>query len=263
MEKSGNKLLLLFGPTVTVVGINFLSTDILRGLGIILLAVFLTVVGSYFQWIEPKDRSKFWLIFPGLFSALGYIPLVIIRTRKRIIDRLSRGFKIHESTDSWDIFTFIAARVTKYYLEITRNHKDRLNDEVMILASAGLLEEHDYIEEKISLSQIIKIAKRSVLVKEEALVDFIINLEVELFKVDVPEIDISEISEACFEKRADIEHVVQIVERGYVRETEFSWATTNLMGLIESQKFRGFREALGIINPVLYENRFEQHILTS
>ena len=260
MDKSGNKLLLLFGPAMTVVGINFLSTDTFRGLAIILLAISLTVVGSYFQWIVPKDRSRIWLIFPGLFSAFGYIPLVIIRKRKRIIERLSRGFEVCESTDSWDIFTFIAARVTKYYLEITRNYKDRLNNEVTILASAGLLEERYFIEEKISLPQIIKIAKKSVLVKKEALVDFIINLEIELFKVDVPEIDVSEIKEACFEKRADIEHVVQIVKRGYVRETEFAWATTNLM---ELHKFRSFREALGIIDPVLYENQFEQHILTS
>jgi len=248
MGKSGNTLILLFGPAVTVVGIHFLSTDVFRGLLIILSAVLLTVVGSYYQWIEPKNRSKLWLIFPGLFTAFGYIPLVVIRKRKRIFDRLSSGFELCKSTDSWDVFTLVAARVTKYYLEITRNYKDRLNDEVTILASAGLLEAQDYIEQKISLSQIIDMAKKSVLVKEEALVDFIINLEIELFKIDVPEIDVSEIKEACFEKRADIEHVVQIVKRGYVRETEFASATANLM---ESHQFGSFREALGIIGPVL------------
>lgn len=248
MGKSGNTLILLFGPALTVVGINFLSTDVFRGLLIILLAVLLTVVGSYSQWIEPKNRSKLWLIFPGLFTAFGYIPLVVIRKRKRIFDRLSMGFEACESTDSWDLFTLVAARVTKYYLEINRNYKDRLNDEVTILASAGLLEAQDYIEQKISLSQIIDMAKKSVLVKEEALVDFIINLEIELFKIDVPEIDVFEIKEACFEKRADIEHVVQIVKRGYVRETEFASDTANLM---ESHQFGSFREELGIIDPLL------------
>jgi len=248
MGKSGNTLILLFGPAVTVVGINFLSTDVFRGLLIILLAVCLTVVGSYYQWIEPKNRSKLWLIFPGLFTAFGYIPLVVIRKRKRIFDLLSRGIEVYKSTDSWDVFTLIAARVTKYYLELTRNYKDRLNDEVTLLASAGLLEAQDYIERTIRLSKIIDMAKKSALVKKEVLVDFIINLEIELLKIDVPEFDISEIKEACFEKRADIEHVVQIVKRGYVRETEFASATANIM---ESHQFGSFREALGIIDPVL------------
>ena len=247
MGKSGNTLILLFGPAVTVVGINFLSTDVLRGLVIILLAVSLTVVGSYYQWIEPKNRSKLWLIFPGLFTAFGYIPLVVIR-RKLIFDRLCRGVEVGKSTDSWDLFTLVAARVIKYYLELTRNYKDRLNDEVTLLASAGLLAAQDYIKRTISLSQIIDMAKKSALVKEEVLVDFIIDLEIELFKIDVPEFDVSEIKEACFEKRADIEHVVQIVKRGYVRETEFAKAAANLM---ESHQFGSFRDALGIIDPVL------------
>ena len=213
-----------------------------------MLAVSLTVVGSYYQWIGPKNRSKLWLIFPGLFTAFGYIPLVVIRKRKRIFDRLSMGVEVCKSTDSWDLFTLVAARVTKYYLELTRNYKDRLNDAITLLASAGLLEARDYIGQNISLSRIIDMAKKSVLVKEEALVDFIMNLEIELFKIDVPEIDVSEIKEACFEKRADIEHVVQIVKRGYVGETEFASATANLM---ESHQFGSFREALGIIDPVL------------
>ena len=253
MGKSGNTLILLFGPTMTVVGINFLLTDVFRGLVIILLAVCLAVIGSYFQWIEPKNRSKLWLIFPGLFTAFGYIPLVVIRKRKRIFDLLSGDFEVYKSTDSWDAFTLVAARVTKYYLELTRNYKDRLNDGVTLLASAGLLWAQDYIERTISLSKIIDMAKRSALVKEEVLVDFIINLEIELFKIDLPEFDVSEIKEACFEKRADIEHVVQIVKRGYVRETEFASATANIM---ESHQFGSFREALGIIDPVSMKTDF-------
>ena len=106
MGKSGNTLILLFGPAVTVVGINFLSTDVFRGLLIILLAVCLTVVGSYYQWIEPKNRSKLWLIFPGLFTAFGYIPLVVIRNRrkrKRIFDLFSRDIEVPKSTGSWKV----------------------------------------------------------------------------------------------------------------------------------------------------------------
>jgi len=253
MGKSGNTLLLLFGPAMTVVGIDFLSPDVFRGRVIILVAVFVTVVACYYQWVEPKNRSKLWLVFPGLFTAFGYVPLMVLRKRKLIFDRLSRGFEVCKSADSWDSFTLVAAKITKYYLELTRNYKDRLNDEANLLATAGLLVAQDYIERTISPAQIIDMAKKSASGKEEALVDFIINLEIKLFKIDLPEFDVSEIEEACFEKRADIEHVVQIVKRGYVRETEFASATANLM---ESHQFEGFREALGIIDPALMETDF-------
>lgn len=243
MGKSGNTLLLLFGPAMTVVGIDFLSRHLFRGLVIILAAVLLTVVASYYQWVEPKNRSKLWLIFPVLFTAFGYIPLMVLGERKRIYDRLSKGFEFYKSTDSWDIFTFVAAKVTKYYLELTRNYKDRLNDEVTILVSTGLIQAQDYVERTIGLSRIIEIAKKSVLAKEEALVDFIIYLEVEIFKIDVPEFSVSEIKEACFEKRADIEYVVQKVKREYVRDTDFASSTYLFM---ESYKFERFRKALGI-----------------
>ena len=39
MKKRENILLLLFGPTVKAVGLDMLSRDVFRGLGIILMAV--------------------------------------------------------------------------------------------------------------------------------------------------------------------------------------------------------------------------------
>jgi len=254
MGKSGNTLLLLFGPAMAVVGIYFMSTDVFRGLSIILLAIFLTVVGSYYQWIEPKNRSKFWLIIPVLFTAFGYIPLMVLRKRKRIFSRLSRGFKNSKSIDSRDSYTMEAAKTTKYYLELTRNYYDRFKDEASLIAAAGLLdakvaspnflEGQHYIGKIISQAKIINIAKESVLAKEEALVDFIINLEIELFNgLYASEFDISEIRESCYEKRRDIACVVQKVKREYVGESDFASDTSNFM---ESHKLRDFRETLGI-----------------
>ncbi|MFC1956415.1 hypothetical protein ACFLWZ_07895 [Chloroflexota bacterium] len=237
MGKSGNTLLLLFGPAMTVVGIDFLSPDVFRGRVIILVAVFVTVVASYYQWVEPKSRNKLWLIFPGLFTAVGYIPLMVLRKRRLIFDRLSRGFESSKSTDSWDTFTLVAAKITKYYLELTRNYKDRLNDEVNLLASAGLLAAQDYIERTISPAQIIDIAKKAVLGKEEVLVDFIINLEIELFKIDVPEFDVSEIEEACFEKRVDIEHVVSDSEKRICKRNRICFGHCKSYGIASIRKF--------------------------
>jgi len=243
MKKRGNTLLLLCGPAITVVGVDLLSRDFLRGLMIILAAVFLTVLGGYYQWIDPKNRSKLWLVFPGLFTAVGYLPLAFLGERKPIYDRISQGFEVHKSAGSWDKFTLEAANTTKYYLELSRNYHDRFKDEVSLLASAGLLEAQDYIEKTISTAQIINIAKRSVEAGGNALADFIINLEVELFRNYVPEFDVSEIKEACFEKKRDIEYTVQKMLGEYARETEFASATSDFM---ESYKFQRFREELGI-----------------
>jgi len=67
--------------------------------------------------------------------------------------------------------------------------------------------------------------------------------EIELFKIDLPEFGISEIKEACFEKRKDIEYVVNKLKREYVREEEFAWDTSDFM---ESYKFKEFRQTLGM-----------------
>ena len=254
MGTTGNTLILLFGPTGTTLGINFLSRDVFQGLLIILLATFLTVIGSYYAWVEPKNRSKFWLIFPGLLTAFGYIPLMVLRKRKRVFDRLSIGFEVSKSTGLRDYFTFEAAKITKYYLELTRNYYDRFNDEVSLLAAAGLLDAKVtrpdflqgqlYIRKTTSPEKITNIAKNSVLVKEDALVDFIINLEIELLAILYEsEFEILEIKEACFEKREDIEYVVNELKREYVGEREFSWDTSKFL---ESHKFEEFRQALGI-----------------
>ena len=90
-------LLLLFGPTMTVVGIDALSREFTRGLVIILLAHLSTIIASYYQWVSPKNRSKLWLIIPGVFSALGYVPLMLLKedTSGTLNDRFKRVFPVH------------------------------------------------------------------------------------------------------------------------------------------------------------------------
>lgn len=243
MWRRGNTLVLLFGPAMTVVGVDFLSRDVFRGLVIMVAAAFITAVGSYNQWIAPKKLNKFWLILPALFTALGYFPLIMIGEKKEIYERMSRGFEGHKSNEAWDNFTLEAAKVTKYYLELTKKYPDRFEDEVSLLATAGLLDAHDYIEVTISVSQIISIAKEAISAKEKALIEFIINLETLVFKNYEPEIDIEEIREACFKKKADIEYVVQKVKQEYVKEREFNLATSNFM---ELPRYERFRYELGI-----------------
>jgi len=249
MGKSGNTLILLFGPAVTVVGIDSLVTDGLRGLWIILLASLLTVIGSYYQWIGPKNRSKLWLILPGLFTGFGYFPLMLLKEKKRIFDYLNSGYDLFKSADAPDIFAYIAVKITKYYLELSRNYFNRFDNEVALIATAGYLETQEYIERgEISLGQIMRIAKESYQTKGEALVNFIINLEIKMFSSGDEHLKISEVREACFEKREDINSAVQKVKSKYLKEEEFVSTTSKLF---KSHQFGSSRQALGIIDPVL------------
>ena len=65
-------------------------------------------------------------------------------------------------------FTRIAENTTKYYLELTRNYRSRFDDEVTLLATAGVLDAQTYVfvEGSIGLDTISHIAKQAVL-KEE------------------------------------------------------------------------------------------------
>ena len=236
------KFLLLFGPTLIVVGIDLLSRDVIRGSILLLAAPSLTVVGSYYQWLEPKNRSKLWLLFPGLFTVFGYLPLMLLKEKKRIFNHLYMGSEFYKSFGASDNFTLDAANITKYYLELTRNYNDIFKCEANLLATAGLLNAQGYVfTDQVGPVQILDMAKKSVLAKEEALVDFIINLEIKLYQIDAPEFDISEITEACFEKRKDIENVVQKVKREYIEETDFSSATSKF---IQSSQFKTLRQTL-------------------
>ena len=246
MGKRENTLLLLFGPTITVVGIPLLLENVYRGFFIILAAVFLTVLGSFYQWVQPKNRSKLWLLFPGLFSVFGYVPLMALGKGKRIFNRLYISSELYKSLDTKDSFTLVAANITKYYLELTRNYNDKFSDEATLLAATAFLEAKDNIERDISIARVLDIANNAVLAKEEALVNFIIGLEIILFHIDAPEFDISEVTEACFEKKRDIEYYVQKVKREYAGEEDFSSATSNFMN---SSQFKAFSQALGIKEP--------------
>jgi len=229
---------------MTVVGINFLSTDVFRGLVIILLAVYLTVVGSSYQWITPKNRSKFWLLFPAIFSAFGYVALMRLRERKIISSRIEERL------------TSIVASITKYYLELKRNYHNRFNDEASLIAAAGVLAAYSNIgqrdsfvdakssiEQKIGVEQILENAKKSVPVNDEGLVDFIINIGIKIFHIGNPEFSISEVTEECIEKRRDIESIVQKIKSEHRLETDIASAVSMF---IISFPFKSLRDTLGI-----------------
>lgn len=244
MGKRENRLLLLFGPTGIVVGFDTLSRDVVIGSVLMLMAAFVTIFGSYNQWVYPKNRSKLWLILPCIFLWFGYVPLMLLKERKRIDNYLKRwGSELRETNNVQDSFKLVAANITRYYLELMRNYFDRFNDEATLIATAGILVSQVYIKRgRISPLTILDVAKKSAWAKGEAIVNFIVNLEIELVQIDASEFNPSEVEEACLEKRGDIEDTVHEVKREYIGDTNFVSTTLKFMES-ESPQSQTIREA--------------------
>ncbi|MEA3493017.1 MAG: hypothetical protein U9R38_01375, partial [Candidatus Margulisiibacteriota bacterium] len=133
----------------------------------------------------------------------------------------------------------------------TKNYKDKFNNETSLLAAAGILDALVYIfmDQTINLQEIIDIAQKSVSSKEEALIDFIIKLEVKLFKVDTPDMDISEIENACIGQKKVIVKAIQKTKEEYTSEPRFASDVANFM---DSAKFKPYRKMLGIKDKFLF-----------
>lgn len=146
-----------------------------------------------------------------------------------------------------DNFAMIAANTTKYYLELERNYKHRFGSETSLIATAGVLDAQNYIfvEETIDLSSILNIAKEASTYKENALVEFITLLEIEIFKVDNPTIAPTDIVAACNEKKKDIVDAVQRTKEEYLSEPLF---TSVVSDFLEFPQFKSYRQMLDLID---------------
>lgn len=148
-------------------------------------------------------------------------------------------------------FTLIAENTTKYYLELTKNYKNRFKDEASLLATAGILDAlvYIFIDQTINPQEIIDIAQKSVSSKEEALIDFIIKLEVKLFKIDTPDMDISEIENACIGQKEVIVKAIQKTKEKHTSEPRFALDVASFMS---SAKFKSYRKMLGIKGKFMF-----------
>ena len=79
--------------------------------------------------------------------------------------------------------------------------------------------------------------------EEEALVDFVISLEIELFAIDTPYLSRSDITAACCKKADTITRAIRKTEKKYVSGGLFTSATNTFM---ESPEFQPIRKQLGI-----------------
>jgi len=165
---------------------------------------------------------------------------------KDIGDDIYLGSQLLEAFGAENNFVLIATNTTKYYLELTRNYSYRFHDEASLLATAGLLDAQNYVfidEPQISPSEILDMAQKSALLGKEALVDFIINLEIKMLATDTPNIDVPDIEMACFGQKESITNAIQETKKEYVSEPIFASVVTSFMN---SAQFKPLRQMLGV-----------------
>jgi hypothetical protein len=170
---------------------------------------------------------------------------------KNVENDLYLGDEFLKAFESESIYTFVAENTTKYYLELSRNYGGRFNDESSLLATAGILDAQFYIfkQKIINPLEILSIAKKSLGTGKELLINFIIDLEVKLFKVDTPDMDFDDIKDACEEQRQNIERAIQKVKDEYTSEPRFA---SEVAAFMNSAKFKPYRKMLGIKNKFLF-----------
>lgn len=161
-------------------------------------------------------------------------------------DDVYLGSEILEECGVESNFILIAVNTTKYYSELVRNHSDRFKNEVSLLAAAGVLDATYYVmDQTVRPSEILEMAEEATisLQAEGALLDFIVRLEVKLFTVDTPGLDVSEIETACLAQKINIADAIERVRNEYTSEPMFASAVYNFM---HSNQYRELRHVLGI-----------------
>ncbi len=82
VQKVISVICLLVAPLMILDGGGSVALGSLReGILWTTLGMGLAAVGSHNVWIEPKKRSKLWLLFPILLPGVGYIPLAILSNK--------------------------------------------------------------------------------------------------------------------------------------------------------------------------------------
>lgn len=159
-------------------------------------------------------------------------------------DDMYLGSEFLEALGVESNFVLIAVNTTKYYLELTRVYSNRFKNEVSLLATAGLLDAQNYIiEQTVKPLEIREMAEKAPVLAEEALLDFIISLEIKLFTVENPTIAISDIETACFGQKESIANAIQKTKNEYVSEPIFASVVFNFMN---SYQFKELRRTLGV-----------------
>lgn len=142
-----------------------------------------------------------------------------------------------------DNFTLIARNTAKYYMALKPYARRFQNDAGMLMA-AGVLDARVYLfaEQSINITQIKEIAHKACL-KDNPLLDFIVNLEVLIFCVDCPAFTRAEIEQEC---RAQERHSQEAIESVVTRYRRAWTVSLEVAAFMKSRKFADLRVQLGI-----------------
>ncbi len=144
-----------------------------------------------------------------------------------------------------DNYILVTKNISKYYMELINNYKDKFKDEITLLLTTGILDAQQYIfvEKSMDISEIHEIAKNSVN-KPLPLVSFILALGIIIFKVDSPEFTVLEIADAWESQRERVEEEVRGILESYDRDLIIAETTKTFM---ELPKFSPLRKQLGLL----------------
>jgi len=144
-----------------------------------------------------------------------------------------------------DNYILITKNISKYYMELINNYRDKFEDQITLLLTTGILDAQQYIfvEKSIDISEIHETAKNSVN-KPLPLVSFILALGIIMFKVDSPEFTVLEIADAWESQRERVEEEVSSILESYNRDSIIAEVTKTFMDL---PKFSPLRKQLGLL----------------
>lgn len=148
-------------------------------------------------------------------------------------------------------YTRIAKKTAKYYFELKKNYAERFDNEISILATAGLLDAVAYvvIEQSIVVTTLLDVAKRSLKNaldiksrKNIGLINFIYWLEVEIFSIDT-RLRLYEIQETVMGQLNKIEKAVLKTQEEYKEDSKIK---LNARKFMLGDEGISYRRALGI-----------------
>ncbi len=144
-----------------------------------------------------------------------------------------------------DNFTIIARKTTMYYLELSKNYRQRFRNEACLLAAAGVFDAQVYIflNKNIEISEIVELAEEIVADENDLLTEFIVRLEAKMFTVDTPELTQEMVENTCQEEKPRIHKEIQRVQKEYTRD---SFIAKEVQAFMESPRFSEMRDQLGI-----------------
>lgn len=148
-------------------------------------------------------------------------------------------------------YTRIAKKTSKYYFELKRSYADRFDNEVSILATAGVLDAQWYVfgNQTISISDLLQFAKISFKKpldiksrKNIALISFIVELEITIFSIDT-RLNTFEIRDAVMSKLNKIEKSVLKTQKENNGDKKIE---SDVHKFMIRDEFKSYRQALGI-----------------